>query len=405
MRNSTLVLSTLLALSAAANYYFYAQLALHTQRQATDAPTASNQSQASALNTPAALAYQQGEAAFEANNAAEAVSALEQLLQVAPEQAAELQRLWFQHIVQAIANHDRSYWEFVQHYLRHFPLDPYFLYLEIELQQHQSTPADTLFALYQLRHNAIPVELENRLLNRIKSVYSALAARLKNNGEYDVLASTIESLSPFASQHPVLLLDLAEAYAAQSKWGLLDGVLAALPSNDARTVALKNARYRARHGKRYHPSHRDGFDNGDRRTLKAAEIPQRHSTLSAVPLQRRGEHFLVTAHLDKHYPVELLLDTGASSSVISKRVFIELSSSMSPIFVGDHPVSTANGTVTAPVYRFRELSIGEHGIADITIVVLPLEQLPADGLLGMDFLHAFQFDIDQRQALLKLAPH
>ncbi|UAA40802.1 aspartyl protease family protein [Paraneptunicella aestuarii] len=64
-----------------------------------------------------------------------------------------------------------------------------------------------------------------------------------------------------------------------------------------------------------------------------------------------------------------------------------------------------NGNLVAPVYRFSSLSIGNSYVDDIAIVVLPLENMDSDGLLGMNFLRAFRFEIDQAQDMLILAPN
>ncbi|WP_408635811.1 hypothetical protein [Paraneptunicella aestuarii] len=49
--------------------------------------------------------------------------------------------------------------------------------------------------------------------------------------------------------------------------------------------------------------------------------------------------------------------------------------------------------------------MGNSYVDDIAIVVLPLENMDSDGLLGMNFLRAFRFEIDQAQDMLILAPN
>lgn len=406
MRTLVVGLTVLLVFSLALNLYFYAELTLRDTKQPSNLISSPFYDDPPALDDLLAAEYRQGESAFQAKDASKAVLALQQLVKSAPEQAEALQLLWFQRILQLLEVNDHSYHEFVQEYLRHFPLDPYFLYLEIELQRGQNTAIDTLFSLYQLLQNPLPPELNTIVLKRIQTVYFELSARLKDIGAYDILASTIESLSPFMHDDPVLLFDLAEAYAAQSQWGLLDGVIANLPRNDERTIALEYQRNQALNRSDNEATQPIG-EPSDLPPLYANDnthhAPQQ-ADKSSVPLQRKGQHFIVTAQVDDRFGVNLLIDTGASSTVLSDSVFATLSLDLSPEFIGEYPVNTANGQVIAPVYRFTKLTIGAHSVSDIAIVVLPLGQLEADGLLGMNFLRGFQFEIDQQKAQLNLTP-
>jgi predicted aspartyl protease len=71
--------------------------------------------------------------------------------------------------------------------------------------------------------------------------------------------------------------------------------------------------------------------------------------------------------------------------------------------MGRFKVNTANGSLMAPMYQFRELQIGKRKVTNIAVVILPMGGLDnADGLLGMNFLREFDFRIDQRKALLFL---
>lgn len=99
-----------------------------------------------------------------------------------------------------------------------------------------------------------------------------------------------------------------------------------------------------------------------------------------------------------------MIDTGASTTVISQEAFDALPRRVKREFIGNFTVNTANGPVDAPVYRFNTLRIGEYQVEDIAIVVLSLQNLGADGLLGMNFLNQFRFNIDQVNSQLILSP-
>ena len=65
--------------------------------------------------------------------------------------------------------------------------------------------------------------------------------------------------------------------------------------------------------------------------------------------------------------------------------------------------TTANGRVSAPIYRLDSVSIGDWQVSDLDVGVLELGDSGIDGLLGMNFLRHFQFFIDQHEALLRLS--
>ena len=120
-----------------------------------------------------------------------------------------------------------------------------------------------------------------------------------------------------------------------------------------------------------------------------------------MPLHRRGNHFLVDARLADGRSVRLLIDTGASMTILTPAVVAGsgyTDTGNSRIF------STANGTVTAPVYRLEALSVGDWQVSELEIGVLELvDSQHIDGLLGMNFLRHFQFFIDQNEAVLRLS--
>jgi predicted aspartyl protease len=65
--------------------------------------------------------------------------------------------------------------------------------------------------------------------------------------------------------------------------------------------------------------------------------------------------------------------------------------------------NTANGRISAPIYRLDTLSVGDWQVSDLDVGVLELDDPQFDGLLGMNFLGHFQFFIDQNEALLRLS--
>ena len=122
-----------------------------------------------------------------------------------------------------------------------------------------------------------------------------------------------------------------------------------------------------------------------------------------VPLSKIGDHFVVDALLNNNVTARLLIDTGASTTVIKSELIDSYFSSI-PI---DKKVrfNTANGTTSANLYIFNSLSINGLEVKNILVGGLKLDGMTfADGLLGMNFLKHYRFYIDQNQQELKLIP-
>jgi len=142
------------------------------------------------------------------------------------------------------------------------------------------------------------------------------------------------------------------------------------------------------------------------------QVDQLKSRISNAPvdrsiaLRRYGQQFIVNTLFDdgfKETTVPLLIDTGASISVVDERVFFQYMDSTNIRFIQTVPVDTAGGRVSAKLYEIERVRIGEFEINDTQFVVLPIaENKPYQGLLGMSFLNSFDFNIDQKDAKLSL---
>ena len=121
-----------------------------------------------------------------------------------------------------------------------------------------------------------------------------------------------------------------------------------------------------------------------------------------VPLQSIGNSFLVEATVNDRLQVTLILDTGASISVIKPTVLanlIMLNANSDRVTT----LNTANGAVTAPLVQLESLSISGNAVRGVTVASIDLTGLPnIDGLLGMDYLRHFGFTVDRDQKALIL---
>ena len=128
----------------------------------------------------------------------------------------------------------------------------------------------------------------------------------------------------------------------------------------------------------------------------------RAAGVEQLGLIRRGDQFIVAAQIGTGRSLSLLVDTGASMTVVSERRMQHLG------FVIEGPTayfSTAGGVVEGPVMTVSALSLGKARVRQLSVGVLPVDFPDGiDGLLGMNFLRHFDFRIDQENARLELAP-
>jgi clan AA aspartic protease (TIGR02281 family) len=146
-------------------------------------------------------------------------------------------------------------------------------------------------------------------------------------------------------------------------------------------------------------------DYGKRAQALLSEIDRLSLVKASFPLVKQSAHYLIDAQLNNHQ-ITLLIDTGASISVLSEWFFEKKESQFNAEFVRHATIDTAGGRVEAPIYRFENFAIGEYRVRDIEFVVMALSQnnSASQGLLGMNFLKNFAFNLDQDKQQLILQP-
>lgn len=121
---------------------------------------------------------------------------------------------------------------------------------------------------------------------------------------------------------------------------------------------------------------------------------------SSLPLQRYGEQYLVALDIVGYGKVNLLLDTGASLTLLSQDAAqrIRLPQAGTPL-----QLATAGGTAKAFSVPVQGVRLHRYFIALAQLAFID-QALPADGLLGMDVLSRFRFFVDQENAVLRIKP-
>ena len=133
--------------------------------------------------------------------------------------------------------------------------------------------------------------------------------------------------------------------------------------------------------------------------------PVEPTQFSGVALRRQGHHFVVDGKLGDTDSIRLMIDTGASMTIITPDI-VEQSKRFLRRTGKVGVFETANGPVRAPIYSLDSLTLGDWQVRKLEVGVLALEgHSGLDGLLGMNFLRHFQFFIDQNQGVLRLAPN
>jgi clan AA aspartic protease (TIGR02281 family) len=125
------------------------------------------------------------------------------------------------------------------------------------------------------------------------------------------------------------------------------------------------------------------------------------ASVVTVPIHKIGEHFVVSVIINNTYTMDLMIDTGASMSVLKTSFVAE---NMEAVFYNAESLvmSTANGTVDGKKLIIESFMLGQHELKDVEVGALPLKGFKYDGLLGMNILSRFEFFIDQEQQLLIL---
>ena len=124
-----------------------------------------------------------------------------------------------------------------------------------------------------------------------------------------------------------------------------------------------------------------------------------------VPVLKKGGSLVVPVTLNNERDVELILDTGATMTVLSTNVAIELGL-LSNTQTRVTTVNTAGGPVQVNLTQIDSIQIETAKARNVSVVIhdLPEAQPGVDGLLGMSFLNNFLVTLDSDQGQLHLRP-
>jgi len=121
-----------------------------------------------------------------------------------------------------------------------------------------------------------------------------------------------------------------------------------------------------------------------------------------VPVNLSDGSMIVPVTLNRTLTANLLLDTGASMTMISRRIATSLA--LYPTRSG--LISGIGGRVVAQIVRLDSIKVGDTEVNGMSISIHDISVNPQfDGLLGMDFLVGrFQLSMDPAKSALILSP-
>ncbi len=124
-----------------------------------------------------------------------------------------------------------------------------------------------------------------------------------------------------------------------------------------------------------------------------------------IPLQKIGGSFVAQVNLNKERTAHLIVDTGASMTVLSTNIAIDLGI----LGTTDNElltVNTAGGSVQVNMNYLSSLSVGNAQAHHVAVAIHDLPDIPEqiEGLLGMSFLKNFLITLDAEHARLILRP-
>ncbi|MFQ3234506.1 MAG: clan AA aspartic protease (TIGR02281 family) [Paraglaciecola sp.] len=275
---------------------------------------------------------------------------------------------------------------FLQNYLKQYPQDLDFLILEGDLVAKTSLLSDAILHYYTLLNLPLNKTQRQQVTRTIDSLIANTITQLKKAYSWDILAVFVEPLLQIAPTNREFILALGQAYAEQQQATLMENTLAALDYSDPDAMAIR------------------AIIEYEDITAVIPQGAQDNEDLiaTAVNLVQHGDQYVVGVQLNGNN-LNLLLDTGATTTAISRQVFSQFSNRYTIKFIGQFTVNTAGGKILAPMYQFASLQINHATVENITVLVLPIEDMKhADGLLGMNFLREFEFRLDQKNAKLYL---
>lgn len=308
--------------------------------------------------------------------------------------AQENQASHFKALINLAKAHEFEKLEYeTRNYLRLYPQDIEAMLLEAKSYYHNKPLNIALVHYHQLLSKPLSPQQQQDIEKLIAVNTTRVIQQFSGDGAWNLLAEFLEPLVQIAPLNRNYLMALARAYGMQSQLTLMEAVLANFPSNDVRSSRLReNILARLNNSSTEEP---------------LSELPQSTTDMligdrrADVLLKQEQGHFVTDAKLH-NTSVNLLVDTGASTTAISDVKFDTIDSEQLE-FIGLFNVNTAGGSIEAPIYKVKRMTIGQRTLSNTSVLILPSENLGRhDGLLGMNVLSQFDLIYDAASRTLRM---
>lgn len=246
-----------------------------------------------------------------------------------------------------------------------------------ELMYEQARYELIFSTLYDFRYG-LDNKSEQQLLNEIYHFVERVDISLGEKNEYERLVGLYRQLSSLEAEHTFYYLRL-------SYWLLQSGDT--LEASQSLLGAVNDI----------------ALEGKIRELQQAIDLYDEVGPQVEVPLKMVGEHYLVNVKMAGDVSVELMIDTGASKTVIKRQLLVN----EIPDLLNDAlsiEMNTANGRATGLVVNVGNIRIGSLQLGGLDVVLMNLPNFEYDGLLGMNLLSRFDFKIDQENSILILSP-
>lgn len=128
-----------------------------------------------------------------------------------------------------------------------------------------------------------------------------------------------------------------------------------------------------------------------------------HAAAVTVPLERLGGLLIVTVSLNHDRPAKLIVDTGASHTLLSHKIAQDLGLfSLPPVALVT--LQTVSGSVQAEVVQIDSIQLAGAEVRQSLAAIHDMPEAPPgiEGLLGQSFLHQFEVTVNGAKGELRL---
>jgi len=253
------------------------------------------------------------------------------------------------------------------------------LILYAELQHIQKNYLASMDALFRARSYAHQIKDIDAVNKKLRALVAEQRRRLSKEGDPLALLDFYRRLTELEPDYGPNFIGLAEVHINLGNLDAAHNALSLVVSDPSISARL------------------------DRVYAKLDQAPALElAGATPVALVRIHDQFLIDVIINNGQTARLLLDTGASISIISPSILNALGlDTQKGAKMGWF--NTANGVVSAPIYTIQSLSVEENVVESIDVGVLSISSSgEIDGLLGMNFFKHFNFYIDQKNSVLFL---